>query len=339
LDNDSELGLDAQPYRLELPTGLQVGSVNAYLFTDPEPVLVDTGIKLEHSWAALEEGLARFGLTVGNLTRVIISHAHVDHYGQAGTIADRSGAEIWISDLGAPWLLEVSRIEELRTSFYRDYFLPNIGLSAEMIALVMAGFEAMNEQADPIPVSRVRTFGIDEKLEMGGRAWRVLHTPGHASMQTCFYDPQDQLLLSADMLLATTPAPVVEGPLDGSRDRVPALPLFLQSLDRLEALEISHVLPGHGVPIGDHRALIARQRARIRRRKEECLAWISAGHHVPLDLLDKMYAHQPPGVRLTAMWMLIGYLDLLSAEGAVRQETIDGVWHYFPNPIPIGQAS
>ena len=320
-----------EPYRLELPTGLLVGSVNAYLFTDPEPILVDTGIRRDESWQALEEKLAEHGLTVADLSRVIITHAHVDHYGQAGAIAVHSEADIWISQLGAPWLVEGEDAREQRERFYGEYFLPSIGLSAEAIETVRAGYMALSEQSHPIPPSRIHPFQQDGMLQMGGRTWDVLHTPGHASMQTCFYEPQERLLLSADMLLATTPTPVVESPPDGSFNRVPALPQFLESLDTINSLEVDRVLPGHGRPFGNHRDVIKRQRDRITRRKAECLEWIRAGYHVPVALLDKMYAHHPEVFRLTGLWMLIGYLDLLELDGSVRRETEGGLWHYYAN--------
>lgn len=318
-----------EPFRLELPTGLPVGSVNAYLFTEPEPILVDTGIKRDESWLALEEGLAKYGLDVSDISRVIITHAHVDHYGQAGAIAARSDADIWISQLGAPWLKQSIEFGDQRDGFYRDFFLPAVGLPREDTELVLSGLQALNDQAHPIPTSRIHTFSPNGTLQMGGRAWKVLHTPGHASMQTCIYEPLNHLLLSADMLLATTPTPVVESPPDGTRNRVPALPLFLQSLDKIESLEIDKVLPGHGRSFSNHQVVIDRQRERISQRKRECLDWVSRGYHLPLTLLEKMYAHQPAGFRLTGLWMLIGYLDLLEREGAVRRETTNGVWHYY----------
>lgn len=317
-----------EPYRLELPTGLQVGTVNAYLFTEPEPILIDTGIKSIDCWRALEQGLAQHGFAVSDIAQVIITHPHVDHHGQAGAIVTNSDAEVWISHLGAPWLQESDEYLDRRQNFYRDYFLPSVGLAPETMEIVLAGFRALSEQSHPIPTSRILSFSLDSTLQMGGRAWEVLHTPGHASMQTCFYDPQNRLLLSADMILATTPTPVVESPPDGSWNRVPALPLFLQSLNEIEALEIDTVLPGHGRPFSDHRAVIKRQRDRIQRRKEECLSWIEAGFHTPVELLDKMYAHHPPTFRFTGLWMLIGYLDLLEIEGIIRRETKEGVWHY-----------
>ena len=81
-----------EPIRLELPTGLDVGPVNVYLFRQPEPVLVDAGIRSADSWEALQFGLAEHNLTVMDISRVIITHPHVDHFGQAGTIAAHSDA-------------------------------------------------------------------------------------------------------------------------------------------------------------------------------------------------------------------------------------------------------
>ena len=78
------------PKRIELPTGLPVDTVNVYLFTEPEPVLVDTGVKSEASLNALQAALAENSLTLADLTKVIISHPHIDHCGLAGTIAAQS---------------------------------------------------------------------------------------------------------------------------------------------------------------------------------------------------------------------------------------------------------
>jgi glyoxylase-like metal-dependent hydrolase (beta-lactamase superfamily II) len=319
-----------QPIRIALPTGLQVGTVNVYLFTDPEPVLVDAGIKSAESWEALQTGLAQHGLTVLDLSRIIITHAHIDHFGQAGTIVAHSDADVWISDLGAPWLLTLDERWARRAAYYRDHFLPATGLPAVTREMIIAGLKSMADQRDPIPAQRIHTFRKDGTLQMGGNPWQVLHTPGHASMQTCFYQPQTRQLLSADMLLAITPVPIVESPPEGSVERMPALPKFMQSLDMIESLDIDLVLPGHGRPFHHHHEVIRRQRERIYKRKDECQRWIESGLITPADLLEKMYAHRPIQFRFAGLWMLMGYLDLLEAEGAVERKTIKGVWHYVP---------
>ena len=318
------------PIRIELPTGMQMGSVNAYLFTEPEPILVDTGLKSAESWEALQLGLAQQGLSVVDISRVIITHAHVDHDGQAGLIVEQSDADLWISELGAPWLQFTEEQRKRQGTYYREFFLQATGYDSQTIEMVSSGLGSMGEQRAPILPGRIHTFPIDGVLQMGGKPWQVLYAPGHCSMQTCFYQPESRLLLSADMLLAITPVPVVESPPDGTTERVPGLPLFMKSLDLIDSLDVDLVLPGHGRPFSDHHNVIQHQRERIALRKEECRQWIETGIATPARLVDKMYAHRPVQLRFAGLWMLIGYLDLLEAEGAVERHTLGGVWHYYP---------
>jgi glyoxylase-like metal-dependent hydrolase (beta-lactamase superfamily II) len=323
-----------EPIRLELPTGLDVGPVNVYLFRLPEPILVDTGLKSPESWEALQFALAEHNLTVMDLSRVIITHPHIDHFGQVGTIAAHSDADIWICDLGAGWLTHSELMWAERLDFYRRDFLPYIGFDPLIAALFADGMRSFADMYDPAPPERIHTFTADGLLQMGGLPWRVLHTPGHSSAQTCFYQPDTKQLLSADHLLKTTPTPVVERPSPPAQSRVPALPQFMRSLALIASLDVEAVYPGHGRPFGrrfnqDHHPIIEKQCRRIRQRKADCLNHIRAGVRTPATLLDVMYAHHPPQIRFAGLWMLIGYLDLLIEDGAIHQETVDGVWHYY----------
>jgi len=85
-----------QPIHIPLPTSFPIGPANAYLFTGPEPTLIDCGIDSDESWQALVDALAQHGLTVADLQRVIVTHAHVDHMGMAGRIVANSQAKLWI---------------------------------------------------------------------------------------------------------------------------------------------------------------------------------------------------------------------------------------------------
>ena len=308
-----------EPRRLELPIGWAMGTVNAYLFTRPEVVLVDAGLKSDECWAALVDGLAAHGVAVGDVERVVITHAHVDHFGLAGRLAAESDATIWISDLGAPWLTDMTALWAARMAYYRDHLLPPLGLPPEADEMILAGMAGLAAQADPVPGERVVPFRPDGVLQMGGQAWNVIHTPGHASMQTVFHQPESRQLLSADMLLAVAPTPVIEHPAPG-QPRQPTLNLFLRSLDLVAALAVATVYPGHGRPFGDHRRVIDRQRQRIAQRRDQCLELIRAGRGTIPELLDALYAHQPPAGRLAGLWMLIGYLDLLLTDGLIRLE-------------------
>lgn len=316
------------PIRLELPTTLPVGTVNAYLFIEPEPILVDAGVRTAECWDELTRGLAAHGLASRDLSQVVVTHAHVDHFGLAARLAEESGAVVRIAEPGVVWVTAAGDMWQKRINYYRDDFLPHAGLTTNEIDLVLNNLRVLDTLAEPVPEAVLRPFAVDGQLVMGGATWQVIHAPGHASMQTCFFEPDSGQFLAADMLLAQAPTPVVEPPFGGSNQRVPALPQFLASLDRLEPLPIGRIYPGHGESFGDHLTLIRRYRARIQDRQQECLALVCAGVDTIPALVEHMYASQPRSMRLVALWMLVGYLDVLQAQGLVVQTTAGGIWHY-----------
>src|SRR5881409_4231914 len=59
-------------------------------------VLVDTGWHGPGSMAHLERALDMVGLRVEHVRLLVCTHAHSDHYGQAGPIVDRAGCELWL---------------------------------------------------------------------------------------------------------------------------------------------------------------------------------------------------------------------------------------------------
>lgn len=319
-----------KPIRIELPTDFDVGPVNCYLFTEPEPILVDCGVDLPASWNALFAGLAQHNLTPADIRRIIITHPHVDHSGQAARIAALSGCQVWVADLGYDWLTDPKKMFGLRAEYYRDHFLRQAGIPGDMTRVIEGYFAQVGNDTTPVPPESVHIFHVGEWLEMGGANWQALHMPGHASHQTCFYQPDSRQFLSADMLLPKTPTPIVERP-STNQSRQPSLPIFMESLDRCEALDMDWVYPGHGEPFQNHRQLIQKQRDRIHQRKNEALALIQQGCHTAYALVNEMYAHYPPAFRFAGLWMLIGYLDLLEAEGRIGVETVDGVWQYYVN--------
>ncbi len=320
------------PIRIELPTEFPVGPVNTYLFTDPEPVLIDTGVKFDPSWDALEAGLAAHGLRIADLSKVIITHPHTDHFGQSARIAANSDAEIWVSELGVRWVRETAVSWQKRIEYNRDTFLPKLDITADMQEMVLNFFRFSRNTAEVVPADRIHTFKTDAHLTFGGMEWQVVHTPGHASHQTCFYQPESGQFMAADMLLEKTPTPVIECPASGdlTARHDPSLPRFMESLTAVESLNIRHVYPGHGEPFDDHRTLISRQRRRILRRKAKTLTLIERGYDTVSKLVDEMYSHYPSAYRLVGLWMQVGYLDLLLTDGTIYEQERNGIWRYTP---------
>ncbi len=316
------------PRRIELPTGLPVGTVNVYLFTQPEPVLVDTGVKSAESKAALQAALSNFNLSVGDLSKIIITHPHIDHFGLAGWLARHSNAQIFIFELGLPWLLNFTTVWQQRFDYYVNDLFPRMGLPPEIADPIIEYYRSIKDAYDPLPPERATVFQNGNWLTMGGAKWRVIYTPGHTYTQTCFYQPETQQLLSADMLLAIAPTPIADPPPPGKTERVPSLPQFMRSLEIVEALNVHQVYPGHGDPFANHKTVIRRQQKRIQQRKQETLHLIQTGNRTIASLLMALYAHYPPRYRFAGLWMLLGYLDLLKAEGKITETEVGGVWQY-----------
>ncbi|MCL4858908.1 MAG: MBL fold metallo-hydrolase [Caldilineaceae bacterium] len=319
----------SQPIRIELPFTLEDGSVNVYLFRKPEAVLVDAGYGDAASWTALEAGLADHGLTAADLSRVIITHPHVDHYGLAARIAEAGPARICMANVGVDWLRHFPTLWRQRIAYYRDDFLPGLGLTPAHAAAMLGWMEQTLAAWTPIPADRICAFPADEPLMLGGQRWQALHLPGHNAWQMAFYQPERRQLISSDALMIPTATPVVDAPPPG-QPRPPALPQMMASLAQLAALDVETVFPGHGAPFGEHRAVIRGQLARIRSRADECLHHVQAGAATVADLFTRLYGDRAARVGAAGLWMAVGYLDLLVAEGRLAAErgAASGAWRY-----------
>src|SRR3954451_22233497 len=82
--------------RMELAIHMPgLGHVNTYAIPDKRGVaIVDPGLPGPHSWSDLKDRLGRAGLKLKDVHTVLITHAHPDHFGNAGRLASEAGAEL-----------------------------------------------------------------------------------------------------------------------------------------------------------------------------------------------------------------------------------------------------
>ena len=309
------------PVRIELPTIFGMKTVNAYLFVEPEPVLIDCGENTPASWEALEYGLRQQNLEWTDLRRIIITHAHVDHIGMANRVATASGADVWVNELCYDWALQPASMWTKRVEMLRQLMLADLpkGAAAGPLGQIMQSFsDAVIQVWEPLPPECLQTFPVDGQLRFGGALWKVIYAPGHTNMQTCFYQPDSKYLVAADMLLHIAPTPVIEFALDQPDQREKGMLQLLESYQKMLELDIETVYPGHGVPFSNHRRVIRRQLARIEQRQAEVYRLIQNGQHRFFDLFTSLYNNP---MNLPGMSMLRGYLDLLMEAGMVVEKT------------------
>jgi glyoxylase-like metal-dependent hydrolase (beta-lactamase superfamily II) len=94
--------------RIAVPIGVNnIESVNVYAIADADRItLVDCGIwrpepdQIEDG--NLERGLNAAGYALRDVSRIIVTHAHIDHYGMAGRLLELTGAELWMHAMTWP---------------------------------------------------------------------------------------------------------------------------------------------------------------------------------------------------------------------------------------------
>lgn len=304
-------------YRLRLPLPWPgVPHCNAWAIAAGDGVvLFDTGMHEPGSFGHLERAMAQVNLRVENVKLVVCTHAHSDHYGQAATIIDRTGCELWMHPNHEHMTRAAQDPDaafERRLEIARQSGVPAEPLRAYAEARRGQGFgiaRIVEPDRDLLP-------GVEVHTDLG--TWQVVETPGHAPSHVCLYQPEKRLLISGDHLLGRvslyydygyTPDPAGE---------------FLHSLEVVEDLGMRLALSGHGRTFTDIGGHITANRVLVAQRLEACQRVLA--EHGPITAYDAVPLVY--GEAITAMnanWWLsetLCYLQHLEVTG--RAERVAG---------------
>jgi len=177
---------------------------NAYLIDSGLRVLVDPGHRRFLGW--LLKGLESDGFEPRDVDLVINTHSHPDHSEADVDFVDMAGAKV-----------AMHRLEE-------EYLRGEGALLFKMMGL------------DPSQLTV--HFHLADRLRLDGIELLIIHTPGHTPGSVCLYWPDEEVLISGDLVF------------EGGVGRVD-LPggngeLLKQSIREVAKLKIRYLLPGHG---------------------------------------------------------------------------------------------
>jgi len=144
-------------------------SIGCYLLdTEDGPALFDCGPATTVD--ALKAGLAAEGLALADVRHLLLSHIHLDHAGAAGVLVrEHPGLQVHVSEIGAPHLVDPSRLERSARRLYGE------------------AFDTLWGELAPVPEANVhivgaRVAGLD-----------CFPTPGHASHHVSYLDDDGTL--------------------------------------------------------------------------------------------------------------------------------------------------
>ena len=299
-------------HRLELPNPFFEGRTNAYLIPAEPVTLIDCGIGTEDSFQALEQGLHRYGLAIADVRQIVLTHHHMDHFGQAWRVRELSGATVHVH---RDDLVAVTRYNELLPEFIRllHTLLERAGVPAVEVARVIALYQAGAGQLARSVAAE--PFEEGTRLAAGGGTLEVIHTPGHTLGSICLR--YGQFLFSGDHVLPGI-TPNIGSELSGTG----LLRRYLTSLERVKQLQQPGltVLPGHGEPFGDLAARADALLAHHERRERQLLDLVRGhGPSSIYELATRMFG------RLEGYHIVLGaaevwaHLEKLIEEGHVTQ--------------------
>ena len=229
-----------------MPLPFALDHINLWLLEDDGGgvTVVDTGVGLTGT-RDLWERLFAGALADRPIVRVLVTHFHPDHMGNAEWLTRRFGVELWCPQ--AEWLMAQlgwqgmgGNDAEKRMSHYRRHGVSEAHIEA------FRGRGNHYRQLVPSVAAQFRAVREGDVLTIGGRRWHAFTVLGHAPEHACLSCPEAGVLISGDQVLPKITTNVSVWP---DQPRGNPLRLYLDSLARFRPLPAEIlVLPSHGLP-------------------------------------------------------------------------------------------
>lgn len=295
--------------------------VNTYAIEDDTGLLlIDCGADWEPGRMALRDGLAELGLDESAVHTLVVSHLHPDHVGMSSRLVRELGCRFVMHERAAKL---IERYND--TPGYARRLTGIASTHGVPDQVIEATTRAVRPDYMPLIDPPDHLVADGDEIALGkDRSLLVLHTPGHDPAHICARDTRTGVLFSGDHVL-----PRISPVIMFDTDIGDPLGDYLDSLERLIAMEIGHTYPAHGTLIdhGDERArqILLHHERRLRDmaelvQAEETTAW---------EVMIRSFRPNldPLSARL-AFLETVSHLEHLRNRGRVRATERDGTTIY-----------
>jgi glyoxylase-like metal-dependent hydrolase (beta-lactamase superfamily II) len=183
--------------------------------------------------------LKNYGFSIKDITEIVVTHLHSDHYGLAGKIKQISGAKMALSETEARIIdSRYINVEGLLKQL-RDFYYANGIPQDKVVPFSEASLPARELVIPAKPDIKLKS---GKKINMSPFEFKVISTPGHSSGHICLYESSRKLLFAGDHILPEITPYVGLHPQSGPDP----LGDYFNSLKDLMKLDVNLVFPGHG---------------------------------------------------------------------------------------------
>jgi glyoxylase-like metal-dependent hydrolase (beta-lactamase superfamily II) len=203
-----------------------------------QDLLIDTGMGVGNLAEAIQELTDR-------LIVAVATHRHADHIGGLHQFETRYAHPADAEDIGNPVGLASLITSDFPQGFVQMMEEAGTPAGPELIdAYPRQDYDPREYRVHPAPLSRLLDEG--DVIDMGARAFTVLHLPGHTPGSIGLWDERAGVLFSGDA--------IYDGPL---YDFLPesSIPDYVQTMRRLRELPVTTVHGGHDPSFGRERLI------------------------------------------------------------------------------------
>ena len=332
-------------YQLQLPIpfaplgdmalGEAVSETNVYLIRGSRGwLLVDSGWNDSKTLEIFEKGLKEIGINFKDISQIVITHSHLDHFGLAGKLKELSGARLFLHQRERRFI-EPRGVEPAEVLQTMQAWLYKNGIPEDETVKIQSlpkGEMKFMSPVFPDVVSFSGKLGSPDVFLSGGEKintdffnFEVLWTPGHSPGHICLYERAKKILISGDHILSEITPEIGLTPFSSMNP----LDDYIKSLKSLRKLEVELVLPGHqdyfanlqkriDELIQHHQGRkgaileVLKNRPEVAYRIAMKIPWIPQKGGIPWEELG------PWGHRMALMETL-AHLSLLEEEGKVKK--------------------
>lgn len=241
-------------------------------------VVIDPGWNSQTGWQHLTAGLGTAGVSVSDITGIVVTHFHPDHLGLAGTLAKESGAWVALGEDETIPVMSTASAAGDRTN------LLTWGVPEARLEEFFFGTGAAGMFGELTGVDLLLTHG--QFIPVAGLNLEVAATPGHSRGHICLVDHTNELIFSGDHVLPRI-SPHVSFEAHGLHN---PLATYLDSLGTIAMNGSYEVLPAHeyrfkgiaerAVELSDHH----------RERGEQILSALrAASHQTVWDVASRLH--------------------------------------------------
>ncbi len=305
-------------YKIEVPLPRSpLKATNSYIIRDGvRCLIIDTGWNHETSKSTLSAGLKELRVDLDKAD-FFVTHMHADHLGLVSTLATKTST-IYSSRAGVENVKAHSDWNSNDFAFANGFPEDERSQAAEAHPGVRYGGQWNID---------FHTLVEGDRLSMGDYSFRCLDTPGHARGHMCLYEPDKKILMAGDHILIDITPNI---PLWSDNDN--PLDEYLHSLDKVYALDVELVLPGHRSLINDCKKRIKELKLHHKNRAAEAFNIVGQGEQNAFQVASQMtwdldysdWKLFPPSQKWFAFGEAVAHLKYLEEQGKIQKNKPKG---------------